>query len=136
MTVLLDTVVVSDAMKRHPHPAVMAWLSAQDAAELYISVVTLGEIQRGIAAIRGREALFADRLETWLGGLQAAYGDRVLAVTAPIARRWGELSAALGNDSYDLLIAATAREHDLVVATRNLRHFEGTGVQLVNPFGD
>jgi predicted nucleic acid-binding protein len=136
LTHLLDTVVVSDAMKRQPNPAVLEWLASHGAGGLYISVVTLGEIQRGISAIQAREALFARRLQVWLAGLQESYGERVLRVTAPIALRWGHLSADLGNDGYDLMIAATALEHDLAVVTRNLRHFDGTGVRLVNPFGD
>jgi len=132
---LLDTVVVSEAMKRRPDTAVTAWLGAQEAAGFFVSVVTLGEIQRGISAERPRNPAFAERLQEWMGGLCVAYTERLLPVSREIALRWGELAARLGNDDgYDLMIAATALQHDLTVATRNTRHFVGTGVRVVNPF--
>jgi predicted nucleic acid-binding protein len=131
---LLDTVVVSEAMKRRPNDKVLAWLSQQDPAALFISAISLGEIQRGIAAERRNEKDFARRLEAWLAVLRSVYGDRVLAVTDETALLWGELSVELGNDGFDLLIAATALQHRLTVVTRNLRHFDGTGVPLFDPF--
>jgi len=78
---------------------------------------------------------FASALATWLDRVLALYGERVLPLDLQIARRWGQLSAALGNDSADLMISATALEHGLTVVTRNVSDFEPTGVATLNPFG-
>lgn len=131
---LLDTVVLSELRKNRPAPKVLAWLKTQQAKQLFVSVVSLGEIERGIVKARRTDAVFAERLTTWLADTMLLYSDHVIPVTAPIARRWGRLSAELGHEGADLLIAATALEHGLTVATRNLRHFKPTGVSLVNPF--
>lgn len=131
---LLDTVVLSELRKSHPSPKVLAWLKKQPAEQLFISVVSLGEIERGIAKARKADAAFAARLADWLEDTVLLYGDHILPITAAIARRWGRLSAELGHEGADLLIAATALEHGLTVATRNLRHFKPSGVALVNPF--
>mgnify|MGYP000444782585 CR=1 FL=1 len=132
--ILLDTVVLSELRKTHPSRPVINWLSTQRDSNLFLSVVSLGEIERGIEKKRGSDPAFAAVLERWLDDLVNLYGDRILPVTAVIARRWGELSAKIGNDSVDLLIAATAITHGLQVATRNVRHFAPTGVRVVDPF--
>ena len=131
---LLDTVVLSELRKSRPSPKVLAWLKKQPAQQLFVSVVSLGEIERGIAKARKADAAFAARLANWLEDTVLLYGDHILPITAAIARRWGRLSADLGHEGADLLIAATALEHGLMVATRNLRHFKPSGVVLVNPF--
>lgn len=132
--ILLDTVVLSELRKPQPLAAVAQWLSRQRDSELFLSVVSLGEIERGIEKKRATDPDFARSLERWLDDLLRLYGDRILPVTPVIARRWGILSARLGHDGADLLIAATAITHGLQVATRNLKHFAPTGVRLVNPF--
>ena len=132
--ILLDTVVLSELRKSRPSPKVLTWLQNQQPDQLFISVVSLGEIERGIVKARKSDAAFAQSLTVWLEDLVLLYSDRILAVTAPIARRWGRLSAELGHDSADLLIAATALEHSLTVATRNVRHFKPSWVDVVNPF--
>lgn len=132
--ILLDTVVLSELRKPKPSTAVVQWLSRQRDSELFLSVVSVGEIERGIEKKRSADPAFAQALERWLDDLLSLYGDRILPVTPVIARRWGVLSARLGHDGADLLIAATAITHGLQVATRNMRHFTPTGVNLVNPF--
>jgi toxin FitB len=132
--ILLDTVVLSELRKTRPSAKVLAWLREQQSDQLFVSVVSLGEIERGIVKARKTEAEFADSLTVWLEDLMLLYNDRILAVSAPIARRWGRLSAQLGHYGADLLIAATALEHGLAVATRNVRHFTPSGVDVVNPF--
>lgn len=132
---LLDTVVVSELRKRRPARAVIDWLSARREDELFLSVVTLGEIQRGIAAKRDSDPVFADELARWLESLLRLYGDRILPMTGRIALLWGELSWRAGHGGADLVIAATALEHGLTVATRNVRHFAPLGVAVYNPFG-
>ncbi|MDE2639363.1 MAG: type II toxin-antitoxin system VapC family toxin [Chloroflexota bacterium] len=131
---LLDTDVLSALRRRERDPAVARWLEAQRTTDLYLSVVTVGEVERGIERQRRRDPAFAEALAAWLDRVLAWYGDRVLGVDLPTARRWGQLSGALGHEGADLLIAATALEHGLTVVTGNARHFAPTGVAVLNPF--
>ena len=133
MTFLLDTDVLSALRKRERNPEAVRWVEAQRASDLYLSVVTVGEIERGIGQQQRRDPSFARNLALWLDRVLAWYGDRILPVDAATARRWGQLSATIGHDGADLLIAATALEHGLTVVTRNVRHFEPTGVRVVSP---
>jgi toxin FitB len=131
---LIDTVVFSELYKRRRHPEFVRWLSSQDEGVFFLSTITLGEIERGIQNQRRRNPAFAGALLAWLDRSIESYAERILPVTTDIARRWGVLSARIGHDSADLLIAATALEHGLTVATRNVRHFTPTGVPTENPF--
>ena len=131
---LLDTDVLSALRRRERHPGAVRWVETQRTADLYISVVTVGEIERGITQQQPRDPSFAGELALWLDRVLAWYSDRILLVDAATARRWGQLSATHGHDGADLLIAATALEHGLTVVTRNARHFEPTGVPTLNPF--
>jgi toxin FitB len=131
---LLDTMVVSELRKRSRDEGAAQWLSERSTSELFLSVVTVGEVERGIARARERDPDFAGRLEDWLRRLLRLYGDRVLPVDIPVARRWGRLSHALGHTGADLLIAATGLELGLTVVTRNVRHFAPTGVATLDPF--
>ena len=133
---LLDTDVLSALRRRERNPAATRWLEAQRTADLYLSVVTVGEIERGIIRQRTRDPFFAQELALWLDRVLVWYGDRVLAVDIPTARRWGQLSGALGHDTTNLVIAATALENGLTVVTGNARHFEPAGVAVLNPFKD
>ena len=124
--------VVSEFRKARPSAKAMAWLRGTREGDLYLSVVTLGEIERGIA--RAPDDIFRDRLQSWLEDTMRRYADRILDITPAIARRWGRWSAELGHDGPDLFIAATAHIHGLTLATRNVRHFEPTGVATIDPF--
>ncbi|HEY1798476.1 MAG TPA: type II toxin-antitoxin system VapC family toxin [Stellaceae bacterium] len=128
---LLDTVTLSEMRKRNP---VVRWFTERDEASLFISAVSVGEIERGAALKRPRDALFADALTRWLERLLVHYEDRIIPVDTRIARCWGRLGATIGHMSADLLIAATALERDLTVVTRNIRHFAPAGVPVENPF--
>ena len=130
---LVDTDVLSALRRRDRFPRVVQWLANQRTADLYISVVTVGEIERGIARQRQSDPEFALSFGEWLDSLIKLYGDHILGIDLAVARRWGELSARIGNQSADLLLAATALEHGLVVVTRNTRHFQSTGVELIDP---
>ena len=105
----------------------------QRITDLYLSVVSLGEIERGITRERHWDPTFSRMLAAWLDNVLALYHTRILDVDLPTARRWGRLSAALGHEGADLLIAATALEHGLMVVTRNVRDFEPTGVPVLDP---
>ena len=131
---LLDTDVLSALRRRERHSEAVRWMETQRTADLYISVVTVGEIERGISQQQPRDPPFAGELALWLDRVLAWYSDRILLVDAATARRWGRLSATLGHDGADLLIAATALEHGLTVVTRNVRYFEPTEVPTLNPF--
>jgi predicted nucleic acid-binding protein len=113
---------------------VVKWFGRQRTADLFISVISIGEIERGIARQRVSDPAFADALALWLDRVLALYSERVLPFDLRAARRWGALSAALGNDSADLMIAATALEHGLTVVTRNASDFEPSGVPVLDPF--
>ena len=130
---LLDTDVLSALRRRERNPGAVRWVEAQRTADIYISVVTVGEIERGIAQQQQRNPSFAQELALWLDRVLAWYSDRILSVDTATARRWGQLSATLGNDGANLLIAATALEHGLTIVTRNVRHFAPTGVPVLNP---
>lgn len=130
---LIDTDVLSALRKRKRHPEIARWIERQRSADFYLSVVSVGEIERGIERQLRRDPEHAHELGAWLDSLQVLYGERILAVDLAAARRWGRLSGLLGHDSADLLIAATALEHGLTVVTRNVRHFEPAGVPVLDP---
>lgn len=136
MSFLLDTVMPSELREAKPSARVVRWSKAQKAQSLFVSVVSIGEIERGIVHVSKTEAAFAAELDLWLEALVRLYDDNVLPVTADTARLWGRLSARIGNDSVDLLIAATALTHGLTVVTRDVKHFTPTGVAVIDPFGD
>ena len=130
---LIDTVVLSELRKRQRDARLAAWVERQRATDLFLSVITIGEIERGIAQQRARDPDFAAALAAWLDRVLALYSDRILPFDLQIARRWGQLSATVG-DSADLMISATALERGLIVVTRNVSDFAPTGVATLNPF--
>ena len=130
---LIDTDVLSALRRRERYPQVARWMSKQRAADLYLSVVSIGEIERGVVRQQRSNPDFARTLALWLDSVITLYGEHILGVNMAIARRWGQLSARIGNDSADLLVAATALEHGLAVVTRNVRHFQPTGVDVIDP---
>lgn len=131
---LIDTDVLSALRRRERSPEFVRWVSARRTTDLYLSVVSIGEVERGIVRQQRRDPAFARVLAAWLDSVLVLYRERILAVDLSTARRWGRLSGALGHDGADLLIAATSLEHGLTVVTRNVRHFEPTGVPVLNPF--
>jgi predicted nucleic acid-binding protein len=131
---LIDTVTLSELRRRARDPKLVARFERQRTTDLFLSVVSIGEIERGIARQRATDPGFAGALAAWLDRVLTLYGERVVPFDLRAVRRWGALSAALGNDSADLMIAATALEHGLTVVTRNLSDFEPTGVAVLDPF--
>ncbi|KIZ38299.1 MULTISPECIES: type II toxin-antitoxin system VapC family toxin [Rhodopseudomonas] len=131
---LIDTVTLSELRKRQRDKRVVAWFERQRTADLFLSVISIGEIERGIARQRATDPDFARALAAWLDKVLTVYGERIVPFDLRSARRWGTLSAALGNDSADLMIAATALEHGLTVVTRNVSDFAPTGAAVVDPF--
>ena len=137
MTYLLDTNVLSETRKRQPAAGVVEWIAATPDQQLRVSVLTLGEIEQGIARVRGRgDRQQVSALERWLQDVEAGFEDRVLPVTLPVAAAWGRQQYAQPLPVIDALIAATARVHYMTVVTRNVKGFELAGFQVLNPFTD
>jgi toxin FitB len=130
---LLDTNVVSELRKIRPHGSVVAWLEGVADDELYISVVTLAEIQAGIEITREQDAVKAAEIETWLDQVGATYN--VLTMDTMTFRLWAKLMHRQSDTVYeDAMIAATALVHKLTVVTRNIPDFKHFQVPILNPF--
>ena len=131
---LLDTNLISETRKVRADPGVLAFLSAADSAGLFLSVLTLGELRKGVEAKRRSDSVAATRLGAWVDDIETIFADRVLPVDGAAARLWGELSARRSLPVIDTLIAATAITRGLTLVTRNTRDIAATGVQLVDPW--
>jgi toxin FitB len=136
---LLDTCVFAELQKPIGNPGVIRAIDAMDDSALFMSVLTIAEIRKGIDKLAPGKR--RSRLEEWLIGLVERYDDRILLIDLAVAEMWGRMNARLeAADSpvpaIDGLIAATALRHDLVVVTRNTRHFEATGAAVLDPFVD
>jgi predicted nucleic acid-binding protein len=130
---LLDTNVVSELRKPRPHGAVVAWLQSTAEADLYLSAVTLGEIQAGIELTREQDATKASEIEAWADLVAASYS--VLPMDGETFRAWAGLMHRKSDTFYeDAMIAATAMVHQLTVVTRNVADFADFNVTLLNPF--
>jgi toxin FitB len=138
MSYLLDTSAISEWVKPRPDPGIVRWLDEVDEDRTYLSVITLGELRQGVGRLAaGRRR---DRLEQWLTSeLPDRFGERVLPVDAAVADAWGRLLAQAENagtavGGVDALISATAKVHGLQVVTRNVTHFQHTGVDVISPW--
>ena len=130
---LLDTNVVSEMRKQKPHGAVVAWLTDLRDEQVFLSAVTLGELQAGIELTRRQDPEKATEIERWVDQLEASY--QILPMDTASFREWGRLMHGKSDDLVeDGMIAATARKHDLIVATRNEDDFKQLNVQVFNPF--
>jgi predicted nucleic acid-binding protein len=135
---LLDTNCISEVVRSKPEPRVLDWMQAADESLLYLSVLTLGEIRKGVAGLaQGKRRT---HLETWLElDLQARFSGRILAIDAPIADRWGLLAAEAKRkgralSAIDGLLAATALHHNLTIVSRNVSDFMHTHAAVLNPW--
>ena len=130
---LLDTHVVSELRKPRPHGGVVAWLELLDDTQLYVSAVTLGEIQAGIELTREQDPAKAQQIEDWLALVAGAYN--VLPMDAAAFTAWAKLMHRKSDTLYeDAMIAATAKVHGLTVASRNVADFQSLGFEVFNPF--
>ncbi|MGB8065325.1 MAG: type II toxin-antitoxin system VapC family toxin [Candidatus Sulfotelmatobacter sp.] len=135
---LLDTNCISELVRNKPEPRVLAWMEAANESLLYLSVLTLGEIRKGVAGVP--QSRRRTQLETWLElDLQARFSGRILPIDAPIADRWGLLAAEAKRkgralSAIDGLLAATALHHNLTIVSRNVSDFAGTQVPTLNPW--
>ena len=130
---LLDTNIVSELRKPRPHGGVVDWVARQDDEQLFLSAVTLGELQIGIERTRRQDPAKAREIEAWADRLAASY--QILAMDTMCFREWGRIMDRKPNQLLeDAMIAATARVHHLIVATRNEADFRQLDVRIVNPF--
>ena len=134
MSYLLDTNVISELRKRHPDPHVLAWYEGVASADLFISVLTVGEIRLGIQRLRRKDTVQADVLERWLRGLRAAYGDHIVDVDVGIAEHWGRLNVPDPLPVIDGLLAASAQARGWTLVTRNVADLARCDVAVINPF--
>jgi hypothetical protein len=130
---LLDTNVISELRKPRPHGGVVAWVAAVDEVHLFLSAMTVAEIQAGIEVTRDRDAAKAAEIEAWLDLVSSTYN--VLPMDAVTFRAWAKLMHRRSDTVYeDAMIAATARVHNLTVVTRNVGDFRAFDVKVLNPF--
>lgn len=130
---LLDTNVVSELRKPKPHGAVVAWVRDLRDEQLFLSAVTMGELQAGVERTRHQDSVKASEIQAWVDRLADSY--QILPMDTACFREWGRLMhGKAGRLIENVMIAATARVHDLIVATRNERDFKPLEVNVVNPF--
>ena len=130
---LLDTNIVSELRKPKPHGGVMSWVTAQEASALFVSAMTIAEIQHGIEMTRLQDETNAIALEQWLDELLVT--GQVLALDAAVCREWARIMHGKSDTLVeDAFIAATANVHGLQVVSRNVRDFKALGVKALNPF--
>lgn len=133
---LLDTNVLSEIRKgqARAHPVVYRWWLDMKDQQLFLSVMTLGEIRKGIDRLGARDVAQTVALERWLDEVKLSFRERVIDVTMAVAERWGRLQAVRSLPEVDALLAASVLEYDLTLVTRNEADFEGLGIRVLNPF--
>lgn len=139
MNYLLDTCVISEIIKPRPNMKVMDWLKNIPAENLYLSSITIGEIQKGLVKLP--ESNRKKRLENWFATLLKSYSERIYLFDIVVAKNWGKLQGKAEQkgtpmSTIDSLIAAIAYTHDLVIVTRNEKDFQGNVLKIINPWND
>ena len=139
MKFLLDTNVISEAKQKKPNKRVLEWLDAQDESKIYLSVLTVGEIRKGITRLEsGRKKT---ELEAWLEKLRNRFARRLLPLSEKTFLVWGKMCGEFENkgivrSALDSLLEATALEHDLIFVTRNVKNFHDSQATILNPWDD
>jgi toxin FitB len=135
LSYLIDTNIISELRKgERANPSVVSWFAGLSDDEVFLSVLTLGEIRRGIESLRRRDRKSAGVLESWLGRVSEAHRDRILSVDRAIAEEWGRMNVPDPVPVIDGLLAATAKVTGLTLATRNVADIAATGVRVIDPF--
>ncbi len=136
MSYLLDTNIISELVKTAPNPSVLQWIDSLESDELFLSVITLGEIRNGASGIKSKQK--QDKISHWLEvELPAYFQDRILAIDRKVVDMWGRLqdkTAGYNLPAIDGLIAATAHVHGLKLVTRNIKDFLHIDIQVINPW--
>jgi toxin FitB len=131
---LLDTNVLSETRKKEAEQGVISFLSGVEPSALYLSVLSLGELRKGVALKKKSDPDAAKKIAAWVDGLELSFADRVLGINAATARVWGELSAQRSRPVIDTLLAATAMVHELTFVTRNTGEVQDIKLKLLNPW--
>jgi hypothetical protein len=131
---LLDTNVLSETRKKQSDQRVISFLSTAEPSALYISVLTLGELRKGVALKRQSDNDAAKKIAAWVDGLEFSFADRILGIDAATARLWGELSAQRPRPVVDTLLAATAIVHELTFVTRNTGDVRDIDLKRIDPW--
>lgn len=139
MRYLLDTCVLSELVKSTPDAHVIRWFEARKAHELCISAMTWGELQRGVTRLP--ESKRRSELTLWLQQLETGFEDRILAFDQHVSKVWADMAVQAETQgksmaAFDSIIAATARAHDCILVTRNVRDFVNAGIDVINPWQD
>lgn len=138
MKYLLDTCVISELVKKEPHPAVIRWMDACNETDMYLSVLTLGELIKGIAKLPDGEK--REKLQSWVGNdLTQRFGQRLVEIDAEVSRAWGALLGEAEKRGeklpvVDSLIAVSANVHGLIVVTRNVQDIARCQAKVINPW--
>jgi predicted nucleic acid-binding protein len=131
---LLDTNVLSETRRKKADEGVVAFLQSADSASLFLSVLTIGELRKGVAAKMRTDPKTAKSLAAWVEGLEFGFADRILGIDAATARLWGDWSGDRPRPVVNTLLFATAVQHGLIFVTRNTRDVDGIQVKLHNPW--
>ena len=139
MNFLLDTCIISEPKQKRPNEKVLEWLDAQDESKLYLSVLTIGEIRKGITRLESSRK--KAELEKWLEQLRMRFSRRILPLSEKTFLVWGKMYSeferkGIVRPSFDSLLEATALEHDMIFVTRNVKHFQNSQVTILNPWED
>jgi predicted nucleic acid-binding protein len=135
MSYLIDTNIIAEVRKgSRCHPQVARWWAGVTDDELFLSVLVLGEIRKGIELVRPHDSAKALALEQWLGSVIAAFVGRILPVDQAVADEWGRMNAPRSRPTIDSFLAATAKVYDLTLATRNVADVQNAGARVLNPF--
>lgn len=133
---LLDTNLLSETRKKRADAGVIAFLQAAEASSLYVSVLTLGELRKGVAKKMREDEYEAKKLADWVDGLEYSFANRILGIDAATARLWGDWSSERPRPVVDTLLASTAVLRGLTLVTRNIRDVRGIPVKLLNPWSE
>jgi len=139
MSFLLDTCIISEPKQKRPNKKVLEWLDAQDESKLYLSVLTIGEIRKGITRLESSRK--KAELEKWLEKLRNRFSRRILTLSERTFLVWGKMygeyeKKGVVRPAFDSLLEATALEHDLIFVTRNVKNFQNSQVTILNPWED
>ncbi len=139
MNFLLDTCTISEPKQKHPSEKVLEWLDAQDESKLYLSVLTLGEIKKGITRLESSKKKAT--LEKWLEQLRMRFSRRILPLSEKTFLVWGKMYGGFElkgiiRPAFDSLLEATTLEHDMIFVTRNVKNFRHSQVTILNPWAD
>lgn len=139
MSYLVDTCVISECVKKSPDKQVIDWFNQQEETRLFLSVVTIAELKKGIYKIKISQPERAAKLQSWLSSIELQFSQRILPISADVLEHWAQISAhteiqGVKMPVMDALIAATAGCYRLALVTRNIEDFNRSGVELINPF--